>query len=68
MIDYDRLENAILSVLNEDDSEKYNMNIVLKSAKLVWDDTAVQVKSNDFLMVFDLITYELQDYNGFDAS
>lgn len=68
MIDFERLENAVLGVLSDDISERYDMSIILKTAELVWDDTAVQVRSNDFLMIFDLVTYELQDYNGFDAS
>ena len=68
MIDFERLENAVLNVLGDEVSEKYNINVVLKSAKLVWDDTAVQVKSDDFLMIFDLITYDLENYEGFDAS
>ena len=68
MINFERLENAVLNVLGDEVSEKYNINVVLKSAKLVWDDTAVQVKSDDFLMIFDLITYDLENYEGFDAS
>ena len=68
MIDFERLENAVLEVLSDDISEKYDMSIILKSAKLVWDDTAVQVKSNDFLMIFDLVSYNLENYEGFDVS
>ena len=68
MIDFERLENAVLNVLGDEVSEEYNINVVLKSARLVWDDTAVQVKSDDFLMIFDLITYDLENYEGFDAS
>ena len=68
MIDFECLENAVLEVLSDDISEKYDMNIILKSAKLVWDDTAVQVKSNDFLMIFDLVSYNLENYEGFDVS
>ena len=34
---------------------------------MVWDGTGVEVKSKDFVMVFDLISYELLDYTGYDS-
>lgn len=67
LIDYEKLENAILDVLVDDNDEKYDIGVILKSAKLVWDNTAIEVKSNDFLMIFDLIDYSLQNYTGYDA-
>ena len=66
-IDYESLEHAILEVLDDSLWGKYDINVILKSAKLVWDNTAVQVKSKDFVMIFNIIDYSLEDYQGFDA-
>ena len=66
-INMDSLENAILDVLDDSISDGYDISIILRSATLVWDDTAVEVKSKDFRMIFDLISYELMDYEGFDT-
>ena len=66
-VNFDSLSNAILDVLDENIIENYDMDVVLKSAKLVWDGTAVQVTSKDFLMIFDKISYELEDYVGLDG-
>ena len=68
MVNYESLSNAILDVLDDNLSDNYEIDVILKSATLVWDNTAVQVKSKDFVMIFDLISYELQDYQGYDAS
>ena len=68
MVNYESLSNAILDVLDDNLSDNYEIDVILKSATLVWDNTAVQVKSKDFVMIFDLISYELQDYTGYDAS
>ena len=65
-INFDSLRHAILEVLDESIQELYDINRIIKSAKPVWDDTAVQVKSNDFVMIFDLRNYELQNYEGYD--
>ena len=65
-INLDYLKHAVLDVLDESIQEGYDLDIILKSATLVWDDTAVQVKGNDFIMIFDAISYELQDYQGYD--
>ena len=48
--------------------EYYDFDIVLKSARIVWDGTAVQVESKDFSMIFDLVDYNLLDYEGFDVN
>ena len=32
----------------------FNIDVVLNSAEIVWDDTAIRVKSNTFEMIFDL--------------
>lgn len=66
-IDYDALSCAILDSVDESLHNTLNMATILKSAKLVWDNTAIQVKSNSFTMIFDLISYELMDYRGYDA-
>ena len=59
-INLDYLKHAVLDVLDESIQEGYDLDIILKSATLVWDDTAVQVKGNDFIMVFD---YAFINYN-----
>ncbi len=64
-INLESLGHAILEVL-DDESTQYDIDVILKSATLVWDNTAVQVKSKDFEMIFDVISYELMDYQGHD--
>ena len=66
-IDYDALSCAVLEVLDESLQDTIHMDTVMKTAELVWDDTAVQVKCNDSVLIFDLLSYELQDYRGYDA-
>ena len=66
-IDYDALSCAVLDSVDESLHNTLNIDTILKSAELVWDDTAVQVKSSSFMMIFDLISYELMDYRGYDA-
>ena len=66
-IDFDALRNAIINVLDERIINRYDFDVVLKSAKLVWDNTAIEVKSKDFTMIFDKISYELLQYIGFDT-
>ena len=65
-IDYDALLNGIKENLDERLIDSYDFDVVLKSAEIVWDGTAVQVKSKDFTMIFDTISYELKQYIGFD--
>lgn len=65
-IDYDCLLDSILDNIDESLQSKYDFDTILKTAEIVWDDTAVQVKASDFTMVFDLISYELLDYTGND--
>lgn len=65
-IDYEALSNAVQEVIDENLLDKYDFETVLRTAKIVWDNTAVQVTNNDFIMIFDLISYELLDYTGND--
>lgn len=65
-IDYEALSNAVQEVIDENLLSRYDFEAILRTAKVVWDNTAVQVTSNDFIMVFDLISYELLDYTGND--
>ena len=65
-IDYETLYNSVLEQLDDSIISNYDMDTILKSATLCWDNTAVKVKSKDFEMVFDLISYELLQYMGFD--
>lgn len=65
-INLERLRHAILEVLDESIQDQYDIDIILKSAVLCWDDTCVEVKSVGFKMVFNLISYELEDYIGYD--
>ena len=65
-IDYEALSNAVQEVIDENLLRKYDFEAILRTAKVVWDNTAVQVTNNDFIMVFDLISYELLDYTGND--
>lgn len=65
-IDCDALLNSIQDNIDDSLLDSYDFNVVLKSAEIVWDGTAVQVKSRDFVMIFDIISYELLDYTGFD--
>ncbi|MBP5423332.1 MAG: hypothetical protein J6Y78_12920 [Paludibacteraceae bacterium] len=65
-IDYGALLNSILSSIDESLHDNYDWDVVLKSAKPCWDGTAIEVKSKDFTMVFDCISYELKQYDGSD--
>lgn len=65
-IDYTSLRNSVLGQLDESILDGYDIDTVLNSAEIVWDSTAVRVKSKDFIMIFDIISYELLDYSGFD--
>ena len=65
-IDYDALLNSIQDNIDERLLDSYDWDVVLKSAIPCWDDTAIQVKSKDFTMIFDNISYELLQYEGFD--
>ena len=67
-IDYDALANSILENLDDSIVNEYDINVILKSAEIVWDGTAVQVKSNDFTMIFDIISYEILQYTGYDIN
>ena len=65
-IDYEALSNAVQEVIDENLLGKYDFEAILRTAKIVWDNTAVQVTNNDFIMTFDLVSYELRDYTGND--
>lgn len=64
-IDYEMLRNSILENL-DDSIRSDDIDVVLNSAEIVWDDTAIRVKSNTFEMIFDLVSYELLQYIGLD--
>lgn len=66
MIDYERLLFNIKESIEDKEHNKYDFNTILKSASLCWDGTAIMVTSSDFTMVFDLISYELVNYEGLD--
>lgn len=66
-INMNSLENAILEVLDDEGTTVPDVSVILKTAELVWDDTAVQVTTSNTKMIFDLISYEMQDYIGYDA-
>ena len=65
-IDYDALLNSIQDNIDESLLDGYDWDVVLKSAEIVWDETAIQVTSKDFTMIFDILSYELLQYTGFD--
>lgn len=67
-IDYPALNNAVQEVIDENLLNNYDFEAILRTAKLVWDNTAVQVTNNDFIMTFDLVSYELLDYTGNDIT
>lgn len=67
-VDYDALLVSILDNIDESLQSKYDFDTILKTATIVWDGTAVQVKASDFTMVFDLIGYEIVDYTGNDIN
>ena len=66
MIDFVALENAVKEQIDDSLLSKYDFPTLLKTAEIVWDDTAVQVTASDFVMVFDLVSYECVDYTGND--
>ena len=66
-IDYSMLLNSILDAVDDNLHPNYDWDKVLLSAEPCWDDTAVKVVAKDFKMVFDLISYELLDYEGDDV-
>jgi len=67
-IDYETLYYSIIDNLDENLIESYDLDTIIQSAKLTWDDTAVEVNSTDFTMIFDILTYEILDYTGYDIS
>lgn len=66
-INKEALEYAVKDVLDESIVQKYDFAVILNSARIVWDDTAVEVRGSDFRMVFDILTYDLLSYTGYDA-
>lgn len=67
-INYESLSDAVQEQIDDSIINQYDLNSILRSAELCWDNTAVMVKANDFIMVFDLIGYELLDYTGNDIN
>lgn len=65
-IDYNTLLHSIQEQIDDSISEGYDFEALLRSATICWDGTAVQVIGKDFVMVFDLINYDLLDYTGYD--
>lgn len=66
MIDYERLLNALKDNILEENWGQYDLEGIVHNASLCWDDTAVMVKSNDFVFVFDLISYECKSVSTND--
>ena len=66
-IDFDALLYSVKDVIDENLQDYYDYETILNSAEIVWDNTAVQVSATNFAMIFDLMTYELLDYTGYDA-
>ena len=66
-VDFESLENAVYSVLDESIINKYDIKTILLSAKFVYANTAIEVTANDFKIVVDRLTYEVLDYTGYDA-
>ena len=66
-IDYETLLHSIQEQIDDSLKDGYDFDALLRTATICWDGTAVQVTSTDFTMVFDLISYELLDYTGFDG-
>ncbi len=67
MIDFDALLYAIKDIIEENLQDAYDYETILNSAEIVWDNTAIQVSASNFKMTFDIMTYELLDYTGYDA-
>ena len=67
-INYESLSDAVQEQIDDSIINQYDLNSILRSAELCWDNTAVMVKATDFIMVFDLIGYELLDYTGNDIN
>lgn len=67
MIDFDALLYAVKDVLDDNLQDYYDYETILNSAEIVWDETAVQISASNFAMTFDIMTYELLDYTGYDA-
>lgn len=65
-IDYETLLYRIMENIDDSLDDGYDYDIVLQSAEFCWDNTAIKVTSRDFTMVFDVISYELLDYTGYD--
>ena len=66
-IDYETLSHSIQEQIDDSISGNYDFEVLLRTATVCWDGTAVQVTSKDFTMVFDLINYDLLDYTGYDS-
>lgn len=65
-IDSESLYHAIQLQIDEKKLDEYNFDSILRTAEMVWDNTAVKVTAKDFEMIFSLIDYECLQYIGFD--
>lgn len=68
MIDYERLLIALKNVLLEDHWVNYDFNTIVGAAQPCWDGTGILVKSTDFEVVFDAMTYECLSVDSFDLA
>lgn len=67
-IDFEELIHGIQEQMDDSVIEGYDLDSLLRTATICWDGTAVQVTGKDFVMVFDLINYDLLDYTGYDMN
>lgn len=65
-IDYNTLLHSIQEQIDDSIIDGYDFEALLRTATICWDGTAVQITGKDFVMVFDLINYDLLDYTGYD--
>ena len=66
-IDFEALYNSVCSCLDEKIIDGYDLDTVVRNAVPCWDNTAIMVKSTDFVIVVDAISYDVVDYTGFDG-
>lgn len=64
--DSESLYHAIQMQIDDNLLDEYNFDSIIRSAEIVWDNTAVKVTAKDFTMIFSLIDYECLQYIGLD--
>ena len=67
VIDYERLRVAVIDVIDEKLHNNYDFDVIVRNSSYCWDDTAIMVKARDFTMIFDVISYDLLQYEGMDV-